>query len=405
MRIHELRKHPLTESRRVLSSILSNIYTLNKDGEKRSFSYGDDDGVTEHANKITQGLKREDRVIWAARIFLKMLLLELKTIVFRKDENGVSEAESIFGEETIWPPEMEKKLRKLDWISLNELPQKAMNWNDAEMKAAGIPTNQLYRHGSQEAKDVQRAVKEFTKSFDNNFDGLVKALDYISSYAGIDEVVDRIQHYIGIGEVYANREPNNPVLAYQFSKQPFSKVVRDLGRLAAPLKRKYQSTEVEEGETIAELPNGWKWVMLSAAYCRKEGEAMGHCGNMAVPKPDDRVLSLRQPAEGDNWSAHLTFIWNKNGVLGEMKGRNNSKPSRKYHEAIIALLQQDMILIVAGGGYNPQNNFHLADLTPEQQLALYTEKPGLFTTEGISPALNDMIAGQQNANVQQAAQG
>ena len=386
MRIHELRKHPLTESRRVLLSILSNLYLQNESGEKRSFAYGDDDGVAEHADKITQGLKREDRVIWAARIFLKMLLLELKTIVFRKDENGVSEADSLFGEGTSWPPEMEKKLRKLDWISLNELPQKALSWNDAEMKKMGIPNNRLYRSGSQEARDAQRLKKEFMKSLDHDFDGLVTALSYVSAYAGIDEVVDKIQHYIGIGEVYADREPNNPVLAYQFSKQPYAKVVRDLGRLAAPLQRKYKSTNVEEGETIVELPNGWKWVMLSSAYCKKEGGAMGHCGNIAGANPEDRILSLRQPAEGDNWSAHLTFVWNPKGVLGEMKGRNNSKPSRKYHEAIIALLRQDMIKIVSGGGYKPQNNFHLSDLAPEQELALYVEKPALSLVMGLSPA-------------------
>ncbi len=401
MKLLDLQRHPLTESKRVLASLLSNIYTLNKDGEKRSFSYGDDDGVTESANKIAKGLKREDRVIWASRIFLKMLLLELKTMIFRIDENGVSEADTLFGEETIWPPEMEKKLRKLDWISLDELPSRAITWNDAELEKAGIPSNRLYRGGSQEARDVQRKTKEFIKSLDNNFDGLAKALNYISAFAGVDAIVEKIQHYIGIGEVYADREPNNSVLAYQFSKQPFSKVVRDLGRLAAPLQRKYQSTEVEEGETVVELPNGWKWVMLSGAFCNKEGKAMGHCGNAAGYNPNDRVLSLRQPAEGDNWSAHLTFILNKNGVLGEMKGRSNSKPSRKYHEAIIGLLRQDQILIVGGGGYKPQNNFHLADLTPEQQLALYTEKPGLFSVMGLSPAAEAVL---QQAEVQQAAQ-
>jgi hypothetical protein len=400
MRLPNLQYHPLVESKRALASVLSNIYVLNKDGEKRSFSYGDDDGVTEAANKITQGLKREDRVIWASRMFLKMLLLELKTMIFRTVEDGTSEAENLFGEETIWPPEMEKKLRKLDWISLVELPQKAMSWNADEMKKAGIPYNMLSPHGSQAARDAVRTRKEFTQSLDNNFDGLVKSLDYISAFSGADEIVDKIQHYIGIGEVYADREPNNPVLAYQFGKQPFSKVVRDLGRRAAPLQRKYQSTDVEEGETIVDLPGGWKWVILDAAYCRKEGKAMGHCGNTAGSNPNDRVLSLREPAAEGGWKPHLTFILNKNGVLGEMKGRNNSKPTRKYHEAIIALLRQRRVSSVGGGGYKPQNNFHLHDLTPDQQAALYTEKPSLFSVMGLSPAAEAIL---QNAEVQQAA--
>ena len=80
-----------------------------------------------------------------------------------------------------------------------------------------------------------------------------------------------------------------------------------------------------------------------------------------------------------------------------MKGRSNSKPTRKYHDAIIALLRQERVAIVGGGGYKPKNNFHLWDLTPEQQAALYTEKPGLFSVQGLSPDAEALLQQTQQA--------
>lgn len=114
---------------------------------------------------------------------------------------------------------------------------------------------------------------------------------------------------------------------------------------------------------------GWKWVDLEQDYCPEEAEAMGHCGNQGA-SDGDTIYSLRD-AEG---YAHLTFIVNE-GILGESKGANNQKPSQKYHPAIIALLKSPYIQTIKGGGYKPENNFYLADLTKSQQEEIKKQKP------------------------------
>ena len=116
---------------------------------------------------------------------------------------------------------------------------------------------------------------------------------------------------------------------------------------------------------------GWKWVSLGTGYCPEEARAMGHCGNSGASSGDD-ILSLRDP-EG---KAHLTFILN-DGMLGETKGRANSKPSKRYHHAIVELLKHPEIHAIRGGGYAPERNFHLDDLDEKQKKEIETVKPDI----------------------------
>lgn len=141
-----------------------------------------------------------------------------------------------------------------------------------------------------------------------------------------------------------------------------------------------------EGKTVLDLSNsvepknisllgsewsGWRWVDIEKGYCDKESKSMGHCGNSGS-KDGDTILSLRD----ENNIPHLTFILN-DGVLGEMKGRNNNKPSKKYHPAIVELLKLPIIRMVKGGGYRPENNFNLDDLDEEIKEKLLEFKPEL----------------------------
>jgi hypothetical protein len=135
-----------------------------------------------------------------------------------------------------------------------------------------------------------------------------------------------------------------------------------------------QSRIGAEGRTIINLSDisgfkGWKWVSLDKGRCDREGQAGGHCGNVGAKK-DDNILSLRD----ENNQVHLTFI-NNGGLLGEMKGRGNSKPSQQYHPAIIKLLLSNYVGSIDGGGYMPENNFSLSDLTPEEQDKIRKQKP------------------------------
>ncbi len=144
-------------------------------------------------------------------------------------------------------------------------------------------------------------------------------------------------------------------------------------------------TLVEYGTKIMDLPDDFAWFDLERGGCPLEGGAMAHCGNN-WGNGNQTILSLRkflgQNEEGENqWRPFLTFILDKsNGFLGEMKGRANSKPAARYHDAIYKLLaEHDPIKKVVGGGYLAENNFSLSDFSAEKFDNLMMKKPLLFS--------------------------
>lgn len=180
--------------------------------------------------------------------------------------------------------------------------------------------------------------------------------------------------YIYYSFLEANIDNNgnlNPQLASKFNNTLFTLV-----NLAAldneyhqNLKNKQKDKPGRIGKIILSFPEGYNWVDLERGYCDVESETMGHCGNRGGI-PGDTILSLRDK----NNRPHLTFILN-NGILGEMKGKNNDKPTPKYHPYIIELLKLPIIKMVKGGGYLPENNFSLSNLSQEQLKDLFKNKP------------------------------
>ena len=139
-----------------------------------------------------------------------------------------------------------------------------------------------------------------------------------------------------------------------------------------------EETEYREMyEEFIKFPDGSAWFDLDRAFCSKEGESMGHCGNTASYKDDDTILSYRtpHPHKKYHWTPHLTFILDGAGYLGEMKGYANQKPSAKYHKVIRTLIMNDFIRGIKGGGYHPEANFSVWDLPDAAELI--AKKPGL----------------------------
>lgn len=142
-------------------------------------------------------------------------------------------------------------------------------------------------------------------------------------------------------------------------------------------------------KVLLNFPNGYAWLMLDRAYCPKEAEAMGHCGNEPRKHSGDRILSLRRVERIGAKSYHkpyLTFILHDDGMLGEMKGRFNLSPKNAFaegkapsdfHEEIVALLGLPMIKGIVGGGYMPEQNFSLDDLDSDTRMALLEQRPEL----------------------------
>ncbi len=136
----------------------------------------------------------------------------------------------------------------------------------------------------------------------------------------------------------------------------------------------------KEPKKILQCKDDYAWFDLEKSYCDIEAKSMGHCGNAGGL---GTILSLRKLIHTDknqtHWYPVATFILHDNGLLGEMKGRGNDKPSKKYHPYIIELLKHDIIKGIVGGGYKPQNNFNINDLEDKEKLL--KAKPELGTIE------------------------
>ena len=203
-----------------------------------------------------------------------------------------------------------------------------------------------------------------------------------------------VNHFMGIEYV--------KIKNYTFTQKPYLEIIADLDALEDEYKTKVGGLlTLQAGDKIIlKLPDNYMWVMLSRGYCRDEAGAMGHCGN-AGAKSGDRILSLRKFEERidgtDYYSVYLTFILNADGKLGEMKGRANNKPVARYHPAIIELLKLPIIKGIRGGGYLPENNFSLNDLTEDQQNELLELKPELggllfrYQKQGDTPEIRKEI--------------
>lgn len=132
-------------------------------------------------------------------------------------------------------------------------------------------------------------------------------------------------------------------------------------------------------EKFIDFGNGWAWWDLKRSGCDLEGGAMGHCGNTASPHVGDTVLSLRKDIGDGTVRPSLTFIRHKDGFLGEMKGRANEKPNPKYHEMILALLNDHRVHGIRGGGYEAEKNFSVLDLPYETRKKLVEQNPALVS--------------------------
>lgn len=208
-------------------------------------------------------------------------------------------------------------------------------------------------------------------------------------------IMDSLKHFI----VTAKQNGYYDVLEYTWHITNPGELIEQLELLekTAIEKSMGKILPLREGRILISFPDGYYWTMLPVGGCELEGQAMAHCGNSS--NNFQRILSLRNVDAKGNPKAHLTFIWHQvrypgemsvpwpaapnatRGFLGEMKGYANTKPAKKYHRHIIELLKLPMIQLVVGGGYSPQNNFSIEDLTRSQQKSLYQEKPELFGIE------------------------
>lgn len=153
---------------------------------------------------------------------------------------------------------------------------------------------------------------------------------------------------------------------------------------------------IEKGDIVLDFRNkegiGFYWVNLNTNYSSEECERMGHCGRGGY---GNTLLSLREYKKKNNFilnTSHLTAaIGESDGVIHQLKGKNNEKPDRKYHPFIIKLLLDNKFNITGiSNTYSRGTDFSIADLEKPEIQFLYERKPQLFKTFALKILLNKL---------------
>lgn len=228
--------------------------------------------------------------------------------------------------------------------------------------------------------------KEERTSSENKFIEKNKALLNLNTYDHVlmnIQFIKEMEHFFGLGIEAINN-------AELLDKHP-REYIREFKRA----EKEWQATADRyiqvSGVPMMELSSGRILYNLNTYYSEAEGNAMGHCGN-SPGNPGQIMLSLREKHKSNpNLVKPVVtliaeeFDKDDDGSLhaittGEIKGRNNEKPSDKYHQDMAEILSTGIIEHLGGGGYLAENNFELSDLPKSVQEDLYANQKWLFNT-------------------------
>lgn len=141
----------------------------------------------------------------------------------------------------------------------------------------------------------------------------------------------------------------------------------------------------ESGTVLMRFPDGFYWIDLETNYDRCEGEAMGHCGRTSK---GDTLYSLRDKYKRPHVTAAVDTV---DGIIYQMKGKQNTKPNKRYHKYIVALLTNDDLPVKIKGfasEYDRASDFTPSDLEPSLYDELLSKRPDIdkpiFTDEEIN---------------------
>ena len=125
---------------------------------------------------------------------------------------------------------------------------------------------------------------------------------------------------------------------------------------------------------------GFYWVDLETNDSSEECERMGHCGRSGY---GNNLYSLREYVRiNEKYTKNVSYITaalDSEGIVLQMKGPKNSKPSNTLHKYIIPFILSDVVTGF-GSEYNSQKDFKLSDIEDVETIKLiYEKKPELFT--------------------------
>ena len=138
------------------------------------------------------------------------------------------------------------------------------------------------------------------------------------------------------------------------------------------LEAKIQLNYEETGEVFIDYRDrrgvGFYWVHLHKGYCSDEQQRMGHCGRAS----QGELISLRAYDENGNSESFVTVDYDR-GVCYDFHSRANTKPPVRYHQYIMDFLVNTVYPVnkLSKRAHRYEDNFHMTDLSPEQQEWVY----------------------------------
>lgn len=216
-----------------------------------------------------------------------------------------------------------------------------------------IPTG----HRLKLISEYKRKERPMHEAIYNNFANFVKA---------------NLKHFIDF-DIPA---VNNVIFAHQNPHQLIAFLEIELHKW----QDKQQGAIKTERRVFLKINPRWAWYDLESNTSSEEAEAMGHCSTGPI---GTTCLSLREKTS-KGFVPHLTFIFDSHtGELGEMKGRRNQKPDKKYHKFIIPLLKDRRIKGFESekDHYMSDNNFDIYDLSNSVRERIYKKNPSLDTED------------------------
>jgi hypothetical protein len=231
---------------------------------------------------------------------------------------------------------------------------------------------------------------------------IIKDIKYVSRNSGEDE----IRNVLSKGNVtnfYRNRII--PVVDWirvglNGDVKPFMNL--SLRELAEKSKEWHDSLEggkgqinyVEENPIVRDYRKdgiGFYWVDLQTTDSSEECNRMGHCGRTSK---GDTLYSLREVKKLNNKNtlnkSHVTAAISDDGIVYQMKGKKNSKPSEIFNPYIVDLILNDDKIKGFGIEYEGSKDFSILDLPDEEIKKIYDTKPELFNDRKSKRALKSI---------------
>ena len=117
---------------------------------------------------------------------------------------------------------------------------------------------------------------------------------------------------------------------------------------------------------------GFYWANLNTSMSEEEKRRMGHCGN----DPGKVIFSLRSIDEIKDGRSHVTISYDpRKKTLGQMKGPKNRKPKSIFFKYIVDIILNEKYPITGfeKNIYGYDNNFHLSDLSDDEQKYIFSK--------------------------------